>query len=316
MPIISNLPVSSADVDEAAARIKGRVHRTPLLTSRTLDEVVGAVVQAKAEHLQRTGSFKIRGALNRILQLTTDQAARGVVAFSSGNHAQAVALAARLSGVQATIVMPRDAPTVKLAATRGYGATVIEYDRATQDRVAIASLIAERQGSVLIPPFNDSHVIAGQGTVGREVIDQWPEVEVAVIPVGGGGLMSGMAVALKTWNSNIRIIGVEPEVADDARRSLACGQIVTIAQPQTIADGVATTALGDLTFPILRALVDEIVTVSEDQIRDATRFIAMRMKQLVEPTGALTTAALLHRRVADVGGRNVLTVFCGGNADI
>lgn len=316
MPIELNLPVSSAEVDLAAARIEGRVHRTPLLTSSTLDELVGAVVRAKAEHLQRTGSFKIRGALNRILQLSAEQAGCGVVAFSSGNHAQAVALAARLSGVRATIVMPGDAPAVKVAATRGYGATVVEYDRANEDRVAIATAIAERQGSVLIPPFNDVQVIAGQGTVGREVFEQWPEVDVAVIPVGGGGLLSGMAVALRSRNPRIRIIGVEPEVADDARQSLVAGCIVTIGQPQTIADGVATTALGTLTFPILQALVDEIVTVSEDHIRDAVRFIATRMKQVVEPTGALTTAALLNHRVADIAGRNVLTVFCGGNADI
>ena len=309
MPSFSNLPVSPADVDAAATRIAGRVHHTPLLTCSTLDEVVGATVRAKAEHLQRAGSFKIRGALNRILQLTADEAGRGVVAFSSGNHAQAVALAARLRGARATIVMPSDAPIVKLAATRGYGATVVEYDRGTQDRVALAAAIADRLGSVLIPPFNDVDVIAGQGTVGREV-------EVAVIPVGGGGLISGMALALKRSNPRIRVIGVEPEMADDARRSLAAGEIITIAQPHTIADGVATTALGSLTFPIMRELVDEIVTVSEDEIRDAVRFIATRMKQLVEPTGALTTAALLHHRVANIDRRNVLTVLCGGNADL
>ena len=316
MPSFSNLPVSPADVDAAATRIAGRVHHTPLLTCSTLDEVVGATVRAKAEHLQRAGSFKIRGALNRILQLTADEAGRGVVAFSSGNHAQAVALAARLRGVRATIVMPSDAPIVKLAATRGYGATVVEYDRGTQDRVALAAAIADRLGSVLIPPFNDVDVIAGQGTVGREVVEEWPDVEVAVIPVGGGGLISGMALALKRSNPRIRVIGVEPEMADDARRSLAAGEIITIAQPHTIADGVATTALGSLTFPIMRELVDEIVTVSEDEIRDAVRFIATRMKQLVEPTGALTTAALLHHRVANIDRRNVLTVLCGGNADL
>jgi threo-3-hydroxy-L-aspartate ammonia-lyase len=310
-----SLAVSFDDVVTAAARLEGRVHRTPLMSSSTLNELVGATVRAKAEHLQRTGSFKIRGALNRILQLNEADASHGVVAFSSGNHAQAVALAGRLCGVSVTIVMPSDAPAVKKAATLAYGAQIVGYNRATEDRVAIASAIATRQGSVLIPPFNDLSVIAGQGTVGLEVADEWPEVEVAVIPVGGGGLISGMAVALKALNPRIRIIGVEPEVADDARQSLAAGRIVAIAQPVTIADGVATTSVGTLTFPILQALVDEIVTVSEDEIRDAVRFIGARMKQLVEPTGALTTAALLRGRVPDVQGRQILTVFCGGNAD-
>jgi threo-3-hydroxy-L-aspartate ammonia-lyase len=311
----SPLAVSFEDVAAAAGRLDGRVHRTPLLSSSTLDALVGATVRAKCEHLQRTGSFKIRGALNRILQLTPDEAHRGVVAFSSGNHAQAVALAGRICGVGVTIVMPSDAPAVKKTATLGYGAVVVEYDRVTEDRVAIAASIAERQGSVLIPPFNDATVIAGQGTAGLEVAQDWPEVDVAVIPVGGGGMISGMAIALKDLIPGIRIIGVEPEVADDARQSLASGRIVTIPQPLTIADGVATPAVGTLTFPIMQALVDEIVTVSEDEIRDAVRFISLRMKQVVEPTGALTTAALLQGRVANIAGLNVLTVFCGGNTD-
>lgn len=303
------------DVQAAADRLGDLVHRTPLLSSSTLDAAVGATVRAKSEHLQRTGSFKIRGALNRVLQLTADQATRGVVAFSSGNHAQAVALAGRLCGVAVTIVMPSDAPAVKKAATIGYGATVVEYDRMTQDRVAIATSIAQRQGSVLIPPFNDAYVIAGQGTVGLEVAQDWPSIEVAVIPVGGGGMISGMALALKSLIPGIRVVGVEPEVADDARQSLATGRIITIPQPHTIADGVATPAVGTLTFPMIQAYVDDIVTVSEDEIRSTVAFIAQRMKQVVEPTGALTTAALLYGRVPGISGRNVLTVLCGGNAD-
>jgi threo-3-hydroxy-L-aspartate ammonia-lyase len=315
LPLASPPTVSFEDVLAAADRLAGRVHRTPLLSSSTLDAMVGATVRAKSEHLQRTGSFKIRGALNRILQLTADEASRGVVAFSSGNHAQAVALAGLLCGVGVTIVMPSDAPSVKKAATLGYGAVVVEYDRVNQDRVAIATSIAERQGSVLIPPFNDTNIIAGQGTAGLEVAQDWPSVDIAVIPVGGGGLISGVAIALKGLIPGIRIIGVEPELGDDARQSLTAGHIVTIPQPDTIADGVATPALGTLTFPIIQALVDEIVTVSEDEIREAVRFISLRMKQVVEPTGALTTAALLQHRIANITGLNVLTVFCGGNTD-
>lgn len=310
------LAIGIADVEAAAARIDGLVHRTPLLSSSTIDAAVGATVRAKSEHLQRSGSFKIRGALNRLLQLSPEQAARGVVAYSSGNHAQGVALAGRLTGIDATIVMPADAPAVKKAATAAYGARIVEYDRYTEDRMAVAEMVAAERGSVIVPPFNDPAVMAGQGSCGLEIAQDWPDVDVAVIPVGGGGLAAGMATALRARVPGIRIVGVEPAVADDARRSLEAGHVVTIDQPRTIADGVATTALGSLTFPVLCALIDEIVTVTEDEILEALHAITTRMKQVVEPTGALTTAALLTGKVAGIAGRRVVTVFCGGNTDL
>ena len=308
------LSVTVADIEAAAERIRGHVHRTPLLTCHALDVAVGARVHAKAEHLQRSGSFKIRGALNRLLQLTEDERSRGVVAFSSGNHAQGVALAARIVGIDATIVMPLDAPRVKKDATRAYGARIVEYDRLTQDREAIAVEVAAERGSVVVPPFNDDRVIAGQGTVGLEIAADLPDIDVALVPVGGGGLMAGVAIALKALRPGMRVIGVEPASADDARQSLAAGRIMTIEQPVTLADGVATRAVGSRTFPIMQALVDEIVTVDEAEILDAMRFVMTRMKQVVEPTGALTTAALLSGRV-DVAGCAVMTLFCGGNVD-
>jgi threo-3-hydroxy-L-aspartate ammonia-lyase len=311
----ADLEVLLADVQAAAKRLEGVVHHTPMMTSRLLDERVGARVVAKAEHLQRSGSFKIRGAYNRLAQLTSDERAAGVVAFSSGNHAQGVALAARLLGIDATIVMPFDAPGVKKQATRDYGATVVEYDRYTENREEVAAKVAGDRGCVVVPPFNDVRVIAGQGTVALEVLADVPDVDVAVLPVGGGGLASGMAVALKTLKPSIRIYGVEPAIADDARQSLRAGHIVTIPQPVTVADGVATAAVGTHTFPILASLLDDIVTVTEDEILSALGFVVTRMKQAVEPTGALTTAALLEGRIPNIAGRSVLTLFCGGNLD-
>ena len=311
----ASLSVTPLDIEAAAERIRGHVHRTPLLRCAALDDAVGARVVAKAEHLQRSGSFKIRGALNRLLQLTDDERSRGVVAFSSGNHAQGVALAARIVGIEATIVMPSDAPAVKMAATIGYGARVVQYDRFREDREAIAVAVAAARGSVIVPPFNDDRVIAGQGTVGLEIAEDVPDLDVALVPVGGGGLLAGVAIALKARCPGVRVIGVEPAAADDARQSLLAGRIVSIDQPVTVADGVATRAVGTRTFPILRELVDEIVTVEEDEIMAALRFVITRMKQVVEPTGALTTAALLSGRV-DVAGQTVMTLFCGGNLDV
>lgn len=309
------LAVDAADISAAADRIRPYVHKTPLLSSVTLNELVGFRVLSKGEHLQRSGSFKIRGAVNRLLQLSEEEKRRGVIAFSSGNHAQGVALAGKLLGIPTSIVMPIDAPTVKKDATRGYGARVIEYDRYTQDREEITRTIAANEGLVVVPPFNDPAVIAGQGTVGQEIVEELSDVDVAVIPVGGGGLCSGIAVALKAHNPRIRIIGVEPDNADDARRSLLLGEIVRIDQPHTIADGVATTAVGTLTFPILQDLVEEIVTVSETEIVDAMRILLFRMKQMVEPTGALTTAALLSGRIGIAPGSTVVSILCGGNVD-
>ncbi len=313
---MADLPFTIADVEAAAARLRGHVHHTPMLRSTILDEAVGATVVAKSEHLQRSGSFKIRGALNRMMQMSSAQRACGAVAFSSGNHAQGVALAGRILGMATTIVMPYDAPDVKKRATRAYGAEIVEYDRYEGGREAVAMEIAERTGATLIHPFNDPFVAAGQGSCGLEVAADVADLEIALIPVGGGGLISGMATALRAKVPGIRIIGVEPEVANDAQQSMAAGRIIEIAQPKTIADGVASPAIGPVTFAVMQAYVDEIITVPEDEILSATRFIATHMKQIVEPTGALTTAALLNHRVTDVAHKRVLTLFCGGNADL
>lgn len=313
------LEVTPADIYAALALVAGTVHRTPLLQSSTLDARIGATVFSKAENLQRSGSFKIRGALHRVLRMSTEERAAGVVAFSSGNHAQGVALAARIVGIRATIVMPTDAPSVKRQATVDYGAEIVEYDRATEDREALAARIVAEQGGTVIPPFNDPIVIAGQGTVGLEIAQQLRAQEivpdVAVLPVGGGGLASGIAIALIDAFPAIRIVGVEPATADDARQSLIAGVIVRIDQPVTVADGVATQSVGTHTFPILRALLHDIVTVTDDELLHALRFVLERMKQVVEPTGALTTAALLEGRV-DVKGMNVVSILCGGNLDL
>ena len=312
---LAALPVRPADVLAASERIAPFVHQTPLLSSRSLADACGCDLRLKAEHLQRSGSFKIRGAVNRLLALSAKEKQAGVVAFSSGNHAQGVALAAKLLGVSATLVMPSDAPQVKLAATESYGAQIVLYDRQTEDREAIARQISIEQGRTLVPPFDDPWVIAGQGTVGQELIQQWPDLDVALIPVGGGGLISGVAVALKAWRPSLRVIGVEPETAADARDSLRAKRIVRIPQPQTIADGVATQAIGQLTFPIMSALLDDIVTVREDEIRHALELLITRTKQLIEPTGALTTAAALSGRVP-LAGQRVMALLCGGNVDV
>ena len=313
---VASVSIDVNDVVEAAQRLGTDVHHTPLLSSATLTARVGArELRVKGEHLQRSGSFKIRGALNAIRRLGPAERAAGVVAFSSGNHAQGVALAARIEGLRATIVMPSDAPKVKIEATRGYGASIVFYDRTTEDREMVAAQIVGQHGATLIPPFDHRDVIAGQGTVGLEAVGDWPDIDVAVVPVGGGGLGAGMALALHDARPQMAIWGVEPEAADDGRRSLAAGEIVRIAQPSTIADGVATTALGHLTFPVLQKHLSGIVTVTEAEILYALGFILTRMKQVVEPTGALTTAALLAGKI-DVGGQRVLTVFCGGNLDL
>lgn len=316
---LAGLEVSPAEIMAALALVAGSVHRTPLLRCATLDDRVGATVFSKAENLQRTGSFKIRGALHRLLRLSAEERAAGVVAFSSGNHAQGVALAARIVGIKATIVMPTDAPRVKRKATAGYGAEIVDYDRATEDREALAARIVADRGGTVVPPFNDPLVIAGQGTVGLEIAQQLRAQDIvpdiAVLPIGGGGLASGIAIALVDAFPAIRIVGVEPATADDARQSLLAGSIVTIDQPVTIADGVATQAVGTHTFPILRSLVDEIVTVTDEELLYALRFVLERMKQVVEPTGALTTSALLEGRV-DVRGKNVVSILCGGNLDL
>lgn len=310
-----SLPVTIDDIRAAAARIRPYIHYTPLLENAALSAMTGSDLRFKAEHLQRAGSFKIRGALNKLLSLSESERGRGVVAFSSGNHAQGVALAGRLTGTNATIVMPSDAPRVKLDATRGYGAEIVLYDRLREDREAIARRIADQTGAVVVPPFDDAAVVAGQGTVGLEIAEQWPEVELALVPVGGGGLIAGIATALKALRPGVRIVGVEPALADDARRSLDEGRIVRIAPPRTVADGVATPAVGRVPFAIMQALLDDIVVVEENEILRAMELILTRTKQLVEPTGALSTAAALFNRV-DVSGARVVSLLCGGNVDV
>ncbi len=316
---LNGLDVTPDAIRSALALLAGTVHRTPLLRSATLDARVGGHVFSKAENLQRGGSFKIRGALHRMLLVSPEERSQGVVAFSSGNHAQGVALAARILGIPATIVMPSDAPRVKRQATADYGATIVSYDRASEDREAVAARIVAERGGTVVPPFNDHGVITGQGTVGLEIAQQLRTQgvvpDVVAVPVGGGGLASGIAIAMIDAFPSVRVIGVEPAVADDARQSLAAGSIVKIAQPATVADGVATQSVGTLTFPILQMLLDDIVTVSEDEIMTAMRFVMERMKQVVEPTGALTTAALLEHRI-DVRGKVVVSVLCGGNLDL
>ncbi len=307
--------VSLYDVRAAAARIAPYIHKTPILTCRQLSAQAGCELYFKGEHLQRCGSFKLRGALNRLLCLSPAEKQRGVVAFSSGNHAQGVALAGQLLGVPATIVMPSDAPKVKLAATRGYGATVILYDRAREDREAIAQKICTEQGATLVPPFDDPLVIAGQGTIGLELAEQVADAELALIPVGGGGLISGIATALQGLRPGIKVLGVEPAAANDAQQSLAADRIVRIAQANTIADGVATQAIGRHTFPIMRALLAGIVTVPEADIARALELVLTRLKQVVEPTGALSTAAALFGH-APVRGLRVVSLLCGGNLDL
>jgi threonine dehydratase len=307
-----SLTLGPDDVRTAARRLDGVAHRTPVLTSRTLDELTGAHVHLKAECLQRTGSFKFRGAYNRISSLPGDVRARGVAAFSSGNHAQAVALAARLLGTTATILMPSDAAAAKLAATRGYGAEVVTYDRYGEDREALGTALAAERGLELVRPFDDPLVMAGQGTVALELLEDAPELDTLVVPVGGGGLIAGCATAAKTLRAGIRVVGVEPAAGDDTRRSLAVGRRIRLGVPRTIADGLQVTEPGALTFEVNSRLVDEIVTVADEEIVAAMRFLFERAKLVVEPSGAVGVAALLAGALPDAGPR-VGVVVSGGN---
>jgi threonine dehydratase len=304
-----------ADVADAAHRLQGVAHRTPVLTSRTADAMTGAALFFKAENLQRGGAFKFRGAYNAISALPEAVRARGVLAFSSGNHAQAIALASRLLGVPAVIVMPEDAPAVKVEATRGYGAEVVSYDRYSQDREALGREIAGARGLTLIPPYDHPEVIAGQGTLALELLDETGPLDMLVACLGGGGQLAGCALAAAERSPGIQIYGVEPEAGDDGRRSFHSGQIVRIPVPRTIADGAQTTYLGNLTFPIIRQRVTDIVTVSDAELVETMRFFAARMKLVVEPTGCLAAAAVLHGRL-DVRGKRVGVVISGGNVDI
>jgi threonine dehydratase len=292
----------------------GVAHRTPVVTSRTLDARTGAAAFLKCENLQRMGAFKFRGAYNRIAQLTPEERVGGVVAFSSGNHAQGIALAARICGVPAAIVMPSDAPASKVAATRGYGAEVVLYDRKAMNRGAIAADLARERGATLVPPYDDAAIIAGQGTVALELLEDVPDLDVLLVCTGGGGLLAGCALAATALRPGIAIYGVEPAAGDDFARSIAAGTRVEIPVPDTIADGQQTTSPGELTFPIVRRLCAGILTVTDDELRGAMRFAFERLKLVMEPSGASGLAALLGGKL-DVSGRRVGVVVSGGNVD-
>ncbi len=306
------MSVTWSDVQAASERIAGVAHRTPVLTSKTANAQTGAEIFFKAENLQRMGAFKFRGAYNAISQFTPEQMQGGVIAFSSGNHAQAIALAAQLLGTKATIVMPQDAPPNKLAATREYGAEVVLYDRYSEDREAIGNRIAAEQGGTVVPPFDHPHIIAGQGTAIKELIEDAGELDMVITPLGGGGLLAGTAIAAHALCPNATIYGVEPEAGNDGQQSFRSGEIVTIPTPKTLADGAQTLALGKLTFPIIQKHVTEIVTASDDQILEAMRFFAYRMKVVVEPTACLAYAAVLNGQI-DVAGMRVGIILSGGN---
>jgi threonine dehydratase len=304
--------VSLQDVRDAARRIAGAAHRTPVLRSRTLDALTGARVYLKAEHLQRVGAFKFRGAYNAIARLPAEQRARGIAAYSSGNHAQAVALAAHELGSSAVIVMPADTPAAKLAAVAGYGAEIVTYDRYTGNREEIGGRLAAERGLALIPPYEHPDVIAGQGTAALELLEEAGDLDALVVPVGGGGLIAGSATAAKGLQPGIRVVGVEPAAGDDTQRSLAAGERVRIPVPRTIADGQAAPIPGELTFSINRRLVDEIVLVSDDEIRAGLRFAVDRLKQVLEPSGATGLAALLAGRLQPAPPR-IGVIISGGN---
>ncbi|NMM23570.1 MAG: threo-3-hydroxy-L-aspartate ammonia-lyase [Phycicoccus sp.] len=303
------------DVRAAAVRLTGHATRTPVLTSRTLNARTGAQVFLKCENFQRVGAFKFRGAYNAVSALPPEQLARGVAAYSSGNHAQAVALAARELGTRAVILMPEDAPASKVAAVKAYGAEVVSYDRYTEDRVMLGEALARDGGLALVPPYEHADVMAGQGTVGLELLEEVGPLDAIVVPVGGGGLMAGVATAATGLQPGITMIGVEPELGDDQRRSLLEGDRVRIPIPRTIADGLAIDIPGELTFCVNRRLVSEIVLVSDAQILDAMRFLFDRMKLVVEPSGAVPVAALLSGRV-ELSGKRVGLVISGGNIDV
>jgi threonine dehydratase len=307
--------IELADVQAAARRLDGVANRTPVVRSRTLDGLVGAEVHVKAECFQRGGAFKFRGAYNKIASLPEAARRNGVVAYSSGNHAQAVAIAARLLGTTATILMPEDAPPAKVDATRGYGAEIVRYDRWTERREEIGARLAAERGLELVRPYDDPLVMAGQGTTALELLDEAPELDMLVVPVGGGGLIAGCATAAKALRPSVVVIGVEPAAGDDTRRSLAAGERVRIEVPRTIADGLQSDEPGELTFEVNRRLVDEVVTVTDAEILDAMAFLFDRMKIVAEPSGAVGVAALIAGRV-DGGGGRVGVVVSGGNVGV
>lgn len=304
-----------SDIEQAAARIKGAAHRTPVLTSRTANAMAGAELFFKAENLQRMGAFKFRGAYNAIARFTDEQKRAGVLTYSSGNHAQAIALSASLMGIKAAIIMPQDAPELKVRATKGYGGEVILYDRYKENREEIGARLARERGMTLIPPYDHPDVICGQGTAAKELIEDAGQLDLLLVPLGGGGLLAGCALATATLSPSCKVIGVEPEAGNDGQQSLRSGQIVDIPVPQTIADGAQTTHLGQHNFAVIQRFVDDIVTVSDEQLKATMRFFAERMKIVVEPTGCLAAAAALHG-VVPVEGKRVGILISGGNVDL
>lgn len=301
-------------IREAAARIRGHVHRTPVVTSRSFNEATGKEVFFKCENLQRAGAFKIRGATNKILSLTDEEKQRGVAAFSSGNHAQAVALASREAGIRAVIAMPDDAPKAKVAATRAYGAEIIFYDRLKQDREQVAIEIAERDGRVMVPPYDDYSILAGQGTCGLELVEEVSDLDSVLTPCSGGGLFAGVSLAAQGLNPRIRCFAVEPDTADDTRQSFMKGERVSIPPPPTIADGLRVQSPGTLTFPVLQQTAEDVLTVTDDEIIETIKFFLFRLKLLVEPSGAAAAAAVLFGKLpADT--KRVGVILSGGNID-
>ncbi|WP_419736835.1 threo-3-hydroxy-L-aspartate ammonia-lyase [Pseudomonas sp. COR18] len=309
-----SLPTAQ-DVQAAALRLAGHVRRTPVFTSSTLDTWLGNRVHFKCEQFQRMGAFKIRGALNALMQLDATARQRGVVAYSSGNHAQGIALAARELGIPAVIVMPSDAPAAKKAATLGYGASVVEYDRHAEDRLAIARQLQQDHDYTFIPPFDHPDIIAGQGTAALELFEEVGQLDALLVPVGGGGLIAGTALIASSMSPACEIFGVEPEAGNDAQRSLHSGSLVTIATPITIADGAQSQSLGKLTFPIIRERVTDIVTVTDEELLRAMHFLAERMNLVVEPTGCLAAAAAFKMR-EQLRGKRIGVILSGGNVDL
>lgn len=309
------MEVTYADIAAAHERIKPFAKRTPVLTSATVDALTGAKVHFKCENFQRMGAFKFRGAYNALSQLSPAQQRKGVVAFSSGNHAQAVALSGKLLGIPATIVMPTDAPRVKLEATRGYGAEVVLYDASNEDRQKIAERLAAERGLTVIPPFDHPHILAGQGTAAKELLEVTGPLDILMVPCGGGGLLSGCSIAAKHLSPECRVIGVEPAAGDDGLRAFRSGTLQTIALPDTIADGARTTSLGKITFALIQKHVDDFLTVTDEELLKWMFFLWERMKIVVEPTGALAACALLAGKL-DAQGKKVGVVISGGNVDL
>ncbi len=308
------MPVSFADVIEAAERIRGVAHHTPTLTSQTFNELTGAQLFFKCENLQRMGAFKFRGAYNRLAQLSAQERSAGVVAYSSGNHAQGVALAAQLLDIPATIVMPRDAPESKLAATRGYGAEVVLYERSEENRAVIAQGIASERGATIVPPYDDERIVAGAGTTALELLHDAGPLDLIVTPLGGGGLFAGCCIAAHGVDADTEMWGVEPQAGDDVRQSLERGERVVISVPKTIADGLQTQSPGEVTFAIIREHARGIATVSDEELVEAMRLMFERMKLVVEPSGVAAFAAVLHERFP-VRGKRIGIVLSGGNVD-